>query len=60
MAVLSGAATLAQQRAIWSQVLSHVVSSSDPKTTITPYYGFYVLSAMARLDHRPEALAWMR
>jgi alpha-L-rhamnosidase len=60
MAVLSDAATLKQQQAIWSKVLSHVVSSSDPNTTITPYYGYYVLSAMARLDHRPEALAWMR
>lgn len=60
MAVLSDAATLEQQQAIWSKVLSHVVSSSDPKAAITPYYGFYVLSAMARLDHRPEALAWMR
>jgi hypothetical protein len=60
IAVLSDAATLEQQQAIWSKVLSHVVSSSDPKATITPYYGFYVLSAMARLDHRPDALAWMR
>jgi len=60
MAVLSGAATAAEQQTIWSQVLSHVASPSGPNTTITPYYGFYVLSAMARLDHRPEALEWMR
>lgn len=34
----------------------------DPASTaiVTPYYGYYVLAAMARLNHRPEALAWMR
>jgi hypothetical protein len=60
MAVVSGAATADEQRAIWSRVLSHVVAPDSPNTVITPYYGFYVLSAMARLDHRPEALTWMR
>jgi hypothetical protein len=35
-------------------------TGEDPRDGITPYYGFYVLSAMARLDHRPEALRWMR
>ncbi len=66
MAVLSGAATAEEQQEIWSKVLSQVVPSTAPgtriapETTVTPYYGFYVLSAMARLGHRPEALAWMR
>jgi alpha-L-rhamnosidase len=60
MAVFSGAATPEQRRAIWTQVLSHVVTPAGPDTVVTPYYGFYVLSAMARLDHRPDALAWMR
>jgi hypothetical protein len=63
MAVVSGAATADEQHAIWSRVLSQVVAPDSPdslSTVITPYYGFYVLSAMARLDHRPEALAWMR
>jgi alpha-L-rhamnosidase len=27
---------------------------------VTPYYGYYALSAMARTGHRAEALAWMR
>ncbi len=57
MAVVSGAATKDEQAAIWSRVLSHV---GDEGAVVTPYYGFYVLSAMAKLDHRPEALAWMR
>ncbi len=59
MAVVSRAATPEQERAIWTQVLAQV---GDPSSSavVTPYYGFYILSAMARLDHRPEALAWMR
>ncbi len=60
MAVFSGAATPEQQTAIWTRVLSHVVTPTGPDTVVTPYYGFYVLGAMARLDHRPEALEWMR
>ena len=67
MAVLSGAATPDQERAIWQHVLSRVGGTTGPgdpgeklKDVVTPYYGFYVLSAMARLDHRPEALTWMR
>ena len=60
MAVFSGAATSTEQQAIWTHVLSHVVTPDAPDTVITPYYGFYVLGAIAQLDHRPEALEWMR
>jgi alpha-L-rhamnosidase len=60
MAVVSGAATDDEQRAIWAQVLAHVRTATGNDTVITPYYGFYVLSAMARLDRRREALDWMR
>jgi len=60
MAVLSGAATRAQQQTIWTGVLSHVLKPSGPDTVVTPYYGYYVLSAMAALNHRCEALDWMR
>ena len=60
MAVVSGAASVGEQKAIWTQVLSRVGKPAGPDTVITPYYGFYVLSAMARLDHRAEALEWMR
>lgn len=60
MAVLSGAATASERQAIWSQVLSQMSSLSSPSATISPYYGFYVLSAMANLGHRQEALTWMR
>jgi hypothetical protein len=60
MAVFSGAATPPQQQAIWTAVLSHVLAPRGPDTVVTPYYGYYVLSAMARLNHRREALDWMR
>ena len=67
MAVLSGAATPEEERAIWQRVLSRPGKTAEPvrpgeklNDVVTPYYGFYVLSAMARLDHRPEALTWMR
>ena len=60
MAVLAGAATKPEQQAIWSGVLSHVLTPEGPDTIITPYYGYYVLSAMAALNHRTDALEWMR
>jgi hypothetical protein len=67
MAVMSGAANSEERRAIWDRVFSQVGASTGlmtdfeaPHNEITPYYGFYLLDAMARLDHRPEALRWMR
>lgn len=60
MAVLAGAATEAEQQSVWSGVLSHVLTPEGPETIITPYYGYYVLSAMAALSHRADALEWMR
>jgi hypothetical protein len=60
MAVLAGAATKPQQQAIWTAVLSHVLTPEGPDTVITPYYGYYVLSAMAALNHRTTALDWIR
>jgi alpha-L-rhamnosidase len=65
MSVMSGAADPEEQRGIWERLLSHVgapksIDVSVPRNEITPYYGFYLLDAMARLDRRPEALRWMR
>ncbi len=57
MAVVSGVASPQQTAAIWQHVLSHV---GEPSAVVTPYYGFYILEAMASLDHRREALDWMR
>ncbi len=59
MAVVSGAATTAEGPSIWKHVLS-TVDDDASTAVVTPYYGYYVLSAMAALDHRVEALSWMR
>lgn len=60
MAVFSGAATPPQRQVIWTSVLAHVLAPTGPDTVVTPYYGYYVLSAMASLNHRRDALDWMR
>jgi alpha-L-rhamnosidase len=59
-AVLSGAAAPDRYDAIWRDVLSQVGHGSTHGLIMTPYYGAYVLRAMAKMGHRPEALAWMR
>ena len=62
-AVISGAAQPAQYDAIWSHVLSQVGHEAPAGTQwpiMSPYYGAYVLRAMARMDHRSDALAWIR
>jgi hypothetical protein len=60
MAVLSGIAGPAQYAAIWDQVLSHVGHEQYSAYSITPYYNYYVTSAMAQMNHRADALAWIR
>jgi len=55
MAVYSGLATPQQAEAIWQHVLSQPLP-----IMITPYYNFYVISAMAESGHRREALDWIR
>lgn len=55
MAIFSGIATPAQTAAIWKQVLS-----KRDGFMISPYYNFYVISAMADAGHRREALDWIR
>jgi hypothetical protein len=60
IAVLAGAVqTDAQREAVW-RVLARTVNPRKPYDIITPYYGSYLLDAMAALGHRDEALAWMR
>ena len=59
-AVLSGVATARQYGDIWRHVL---IQASEPRYRgydITPYYNFYVVSAMARMGHRRAALGWIR
>jgi alpha-L-rhamnosidase len=55
MAIYSGVADPAQTSAIYDRVLS-----KPSGFVITPYYNFYVISAMAEAGHRTEALDWIR
>ncbi len=59
-AVLSGVAGKSQFAGIWRNVLSHVGRPGYRSYAITPYYGFYVVSAMAKMGHRRAALHWIR
>jgi hypothetical protein len=59
-AVLSGVADEDQYAAIWRKVLSQVGKRKYDTTIVTPYYGFYVASAMAKMGHRQAALDWIR
>ena len=59
-AVLSGIADPSQYAAIWSNALSGVGHVKYNALIITPYYNYYVISAMAKMGHRAEALNWIR
>jgi len=59
-AVLSGVADENQYAAIWRNVLSQVGTKKYETTITTPYYGFYVASAMVEMGHRQAALDWIR
>ncbi|MGH9397362.1 MAG: alpha-L-rhamnosidase C-terminal domain-containing protein [Terriglobia bacterium] len=55
MAIYSGLASAPEAQTIWQKVLSH-----PDEFRITPYYNFYVISAMAEAGHSEAALDWMR
>jgi hypothetical protein len=60
MAVISGVATPDQYASIWQNVLANVGKPTWRPDVVSPYYGSYVLDAIARIDHRDAALAWIR
>jgi hypothetical protein len=60
MAIYSGLADKTQYDAIWKNVLSTVNTTQYTAYIITPYYNYYVISAMAETGHRAEALDWIR
>ncbi len=60
MAVISGVARPDQYAGIWQNVLSRVGEKTYRPEVISPYYGAYVLDAMAEIDHRQAALNWIR
>ena len=59
-AVLSDVADASQYGAIWDNSLSSVGRIKYNGLIITPYYNYYVISAMAKMGHRAEALDWIR
>ncbi len=60
MAILSGLATPAQYPAIWSKVLFSVGQEDPDAPIISPYYNYYVVTALAESGHRQQALDWIR
>jgi hypothetical protein len=59
-AIFSGVANPSQYGAIWNRVLSTVATTQYTAYFITPYYNYYIISAMAETGHRRQALAWIR
>jgi hypothetical protein len=59
-AIFSGVAKPSQYGAIWNRVLSTVGTTQYTAFFMTPYYNYYISSAMAETGHRREALAWIR
>ena len=60
MAVLSGVVDPSQYDDIWKASLSNVGKIKYNALIITPYYNYYVISAMAKMGHRAETLDWIR
>ncbi len=59
-AVISGVANKDQYAAIWKNSLSDVGHIKYNPYIITPYYNFYVVTAMSKMGHRRAALNWIR
>ncbi|HUY81665.1 MAG TPA: alpha-L-rhamnosidase C-terminal domain-containing protein [Acidobacteriaceae bacterium] len=59
-AVLSGVANPSQYPAIWKNSLASVGHIKYNALIMTPYYTYYVVSAMAKMDQRQAALDWIR
>ncbi|MGH9615095.1 MAG: alpha-L-rhamnosidase C-terminal domain-containing protein [Acidobacteriaceae bacterium] len=60
MAVFSGVADPSQYAPIWDRVLSTVDTTKYTALVMTPYYNYYIISAMAETGHRARALGWIR
>ncbi len=60
IAVYSGVADRRQYAPIWDHVLSSVATTKYTALFMSPYYNYYIISAMAETDHRAQALDWIR
>ena len=59
-AVLSDTAKPDQYESIWTNALASVGHVKYNALIVSPYYNYYVISAMAELGHRADALNWIR
>jgi hypothetical protein len=59
-AVLGGVADPKQYGDIWNHVFSSVGHIKYNPYIISPYYNYYVIRAMAKINHRKAALDWIR
>lgn len=60
IAIFSGVASPRQYAPIWKHVLSSVGHTKYTALVMTPYYNYYIISAMAETGHRAQALDWIR
>lgn len=60
IAIVAGLGDAVQQQKFYEGSLKSVGAGLDQAQPITPYYGYYVLEALARTGHRQQALDWMR
>ncbi len=59
-AIFTGVADRSQYAPIWDHVLSSVADTKYTALFMTPYYNYYIISAMAETGHRTQALDWIR
>lgn len=59
-AIYSGVANPSQYAPIWDHVLSTVTTTKYTALFMSPYYNYYIISAMAETGHRAQALDWIR
>lgn len=60
IAVYSGVADESQYAPIWDHVLSSVDKTTYTAFIMSPYYNYYIISAMAQTGHTEDALNWIR
>ena len=60
IAVYSGVADPSQYAPIWNHVLSTVATTKYTALFMSPYYNYYIISAMAQTGHSQQALDWIR
>ncbi|WP_420239110.1 alpha-L-rhamnosidase C-terminal domain-containing protein [Telmatobacter bradus] len=60
MAVLSGAAQKNDFPALWQDSFRSIEADDKQTQTISPYFNWYLLEALTRMEHRQQALDWLR